>query len=128
MKKIFVYGTLMYGFRNHDPHFLNSVVKVTKATTKGKLFHLKEHDCPGLIPGEDIIHGELIYFNDNDDKIINEIDNFESYFRNDDQIAYERKNITCVDNQGTEYQTSSYIFTHPSLKDPTKLVYLPTGS
>ena len=64
----------------------------------------------------------------NDDKIINEIDNFESYFRNDDQIAYERKNITCVDNQGTEYQTSSYIFTHPSLKDPTKLVYLPTGS
>lgn len=50
--KIAVYGTLMEGFRNYNTYLKKRVTKVEYGTTKGKLFHLKDINCPALIDGE----------------------------------------------------------------------------
>lgn len=79
MKKLlFVYGTLMRGFRNHVLFSEITHRYIDEAYTFGRLFHLKQGNYPAMTEGSDRIKGEL-YEIDDFHKNIDQFDILENY-------------------------------------------------
>ncbi|WP_243028699.1 gamma-glutamylcyclotransferase family protein [Thermus albus] len=66
MERVFVYGTLKRGGRNH-PLVEGLVVKVLPGQVEGfSLYHLAEgpgrpYPYPGMVPGEGRVYGEVLF-------------------------------------------------------------------
>ena len=58
MEKIFVYGSLLKDFWNHDRVLKHRVRSIEKGTIKGELYHLPA-GYPAIISGENLIYGEI---------------------------------------------------------------------
>lgn len=56
---IFVYGTLMSGFGNHQHYLAGRVLSIERVTVEGELYHLR-YGYPALTPGAGKAAGELI--------------------------------------------------------------------
>ncbi|CAM3700289.1 gamma-glutamylcyclotransferase family protein [Erysipelothrix urinaevulpis] len=126
--QIFVYGTLMEGYRNFDKYLQGHVLKIEKATVKGKLYDMPYLDFPALLEGNDTVHGEVITV-DNFSKLQKDIDAMEGYKGNDDDM-YKRIPKTVFLESGEEiildvYQYHAYSF-DPQFK--TEACYIPEGS
>tara|TARA_Y100001933_G_C18940583_1_gene539348 strand:- start:593 stop:1012 length:420 start_codon:yes stop_codon:yes gene_type:complete len=76
--QIFVYGSLMKGFFNHEKYLKHRLIKVEKAKTRGILYHLANKGYPGMIRGDGQVYGEIITFIDEVDCIA-EMDKLEGF-------------------------------------------------
>lgn len=89
--RIFVYGTLLRGERNHR------IIKpfadrIEAATTSGRLFVLPQ-GYPGLLPGPDTVRGECVALRD-PQAALAALDDLEEYFGPDHpDNEYRRVNI-----------------------------------
>ncbi len=112
LKSMFVYGTLMIGYRTYMRSLHQHIVKMESCTTKGELYQIVEHNCPGLISGNDIIRGEYItYVDDENDTVEKMLDEIEKKFEDDENLItleYIKKNIV-VSFRDKETVTTAYI-------------------
>lgn len=89
--KIFVYGSLRSDMFNYERLLKGKVSKVYKGTITGELFHLDNKGYPAVIPGKNIILGELMELKDFD-KSLHELDELENYTEdNNTNCEYLRK-------------------------------------
>lgn len=103
--KIFVYGTLKKGFRNHD-RFCGNAISIELATVNGRLYDtgwgfpaMQLSDNP-----DDIVHGEIITIPEAD---LPAIDRLEGVPR-----LYQRVEVMAVSDAGTESAAYCYVMEH----------------
>ena len=103
--KIFVYGTLKKGFRNHD-RFCGNAISIELATVNGRLYDtgwgfpaMQLSDNP-----DDIVHGEIITIPEAD---LPAIDRLEGVPR-----LYQRVEIRAVSEDGTKSTAYCYVMEH----------------
>ncbi len=93
VEKVFVYGSLRKDMVNYKPYLDGKVKSNKKATFKGYLFHIKNKGYPALLPGDGIVIGELMEF-ENFDKTLKKIDGLEAYIEGrEEKNEYNRKII-----------------------------------
>ena len=113
MEKIFVYGSLLKDFWNHDRVLKNRVRSIEKGTIKGELYHLPA-GYPAITSGENLIHGEICTLSHN--KHLKSIDLLEGYTGNEkiDLYTREKRTVTLQDGSTTEcwvyiYMDENYV-------------------
>lgn len=77
MKKMFVYGTLRVGMRNHDKYYKAHNSFRCNAYVKGALHTIKGVDYPALVSGDEMILGEI---HEVPDEVQDEVDIMECFF------------------------------------------------
>lgn len=78
-KMIFVYGSLMTNFWNHNKSLKGHVIHSTKGQITGTLYHLANKGYPGFIPtGHNTVYGEILSVNDYEE-VLKKMDNIEGY-------------------------------------------------
>lgn len=76
--RIFVYGTLMQGMRNH--YLISPFIQsVEQATAKGQLVHLTLQGYPMFFAGTETVFGELLQVTD-EEKALIILDRLENFF------------------------------------------------
>ena len=68
MEKIFVYGSLLKDFWNHDRVLKNRVRSIEKGTIQGELYHLPA-GYPAITSGQNLIYGEICTLTHNKQEI-----------------------------------------------------------
>lgn len=101
MEKIFVYGSLLKDFWNHDRVLKNRVRSIEKGTIKGELYHLPA-GYPAITSGSNLIHGEICTLTHS--KHLKSIDLLEGYTGNAEIDLYtrEKRMVTLQDGSVTE--------------------------
>lgn len=107
MEKIFVYGSLMSSFWNHDKVLKNRVRHIVKGKMKGSLYHLPE-GYPAAVEGDGDIYGEVCTITQ--DKIIKSLDLLEGYLGEGQDNLYERQKRLVVLENGEEDECWAYIY------------------
>lgn len=127
--KLFVYGTLMEGYRNYDKYLKGKVIDKKHAYTFGELYHLINKNCPAMITGKNIINGEVLSFYD-DDKLtlLKKMDLMEEYFENSPTVMYEREKIKVYYNENSEDLVFAYIFMNKDLLQKNNSIYIKDGN
>lgn len=128
--KIFVYGTLMEGFRNYEKYFKDvKIISLRPAYTKGTLYHLNKKDCPALVDGNEKVWGELIEFEDDKNlTVLKALDDLEKYFEDSDEIMYERREISVFSGNGEEEKAYGYFFINSKNIDRYEPQYIDVGN
>ena len=105
MHKVFVYGTLLRGYWNHD-RCLTGQTFLKEATTAPEYTMLHLGGFPGIVEGgKTTIIGEV--YEVSEDCLLNKLDRLEGYRpSNPEKSMYIRKTITLTD--GTEVYTYIY--------------------
>lgn len=85
---IFVYGTLMSGFENHEIYLAKNIKSIQKAKIKGRLFHLRQ-GYPAVIDGPGCVRGEYVTVN-NISSVLEQLDELEDYYGPGKNNEYER--------------------------------------
>lgn len=101
---LFVYGTLMRGFRNHDRFFAGRVLSVRGAAVRGRLVHLRGRGCPALLPGEGFARGEVLAFEDDAAlSLLSSVDDMELYFGDggSSEVAFLRERAEAFFDDGS---------------------------
>lgn len=83
--KVFVYGSLLQGFWNHE-RCLKGARLVSKGMTNGRLYHLKA-GYPAVTPGPQEVYGEVYEV---DEKTARLLDSLEGYSPNGKNNHYEK--------------------------------------
>lgn len=100
MKQIFVYGTLRTGMYNYDKYLKPHHTFQSYGYVKGSLHTLKEKKYPALIPGPQMILGEIHQI---PDELQPEIDLLESYYgENNPKNEYNKIQCSIYNSQGTQ--------------------------
>ncbi|OQY30918.1 MAG: hypothetical protein B6241_15090 [Spirochaetaceae bacterium 4572_59] len=124
----FVYGTLKKGCRNH--HFLSQhgIESCGAAYTRGKLYHLINENYPAMLPGTDLISGEL-YKVDSAEEISHILDKLENYNEeNEIESEYIRKKISVSDEAEYDISAYAYCYNIREIDDfKNNSIYLPAG-
>lgn len=96
MEKIFVYGSLLKDFWNHDKVLKYRTRSMQKGTIKGELYHLPA-GYPAIASGHTTIHGEMYTLSH--DKHLKSIDLLEGYTGNEkiDLYIREKREVTLAD-------------------------------
>ncbi len=98
INNIFVYGTLMSGFRNHDKYLSGHIIEKYQGIMKGKLYHLKD-GFPAASDGEGRITGEICLVRDIE-KMLPVLDNLEDYNQPGREDLYKREIREVRDDKG----------------------------
>lgn len=101
MNSIFVYGTLMKGFDNHEKFLSDYITEQKKGWMKGKLYHLP-YGYPAVIEGEGIVRGEIYYLRNIEDVLpkldwledFNQAGTNEMYIRLKQKVQDENNSIS----------------------------------
>lgn len=106
---IFVYGTLLSGFRNHD-HYLRGKVPVATAKIHAKMLSLGAF--PGIYDLDETgltVVGEIYLINDRE---LRAIDRLEGYHENYPlENLYNRRETTAtIDNENSTVTVQTYVF------------------
>ncbi len=109
LKSFFAYGTLMCGNRNYMKYLYKKVVKIEPAYIDGKLFHLNEFGCPGLVEGNEKIYGEYITYIDNEDDDIEKALDLLENIGNEDASLYYSKEVKTIDVNNEKIDATCYI-------------------
>ena len=104
---LFVYGTLMRGFANHDKYLGPWVKAVLPARIRGELYHLPE-GYPALLEGSRAVRGELIVV-PGLDRIINAIDDLEDYYGPEGDSVYRRE-VMAVEVMETGNLVDAFVY------------------
>lgn len=97
MIPVFVYGTLLEGFQNHDLYVKPYQHQAIPAKIKGEIYHLPQ-GYPGLLEGTDDVMGTILYFLPEEyEAALAGLDELETYFGpNDPRNEYDRIKVTAV--------------------------------
>lgn len=117
--KVFVYGTLKEGFRNH--YLLSELKGLKNIFVKGTLYSIEGVDYPAFIDGGDFdIQGE-VYEVDQD--TLSKLDELEGFFEmNHVSNLYERKEMMAYDGNNQElYVVSVYVYCNPDKLELSKV-------
>jgi len=126
--KIFVYGTLMENFRNYEIYLKGKTISISKAYIYGQLYHLGAHDCPAIVDGKDKVYGQVIRFYDDEaNTVLNQIDKFEKYFFDGDDIIYERVPVKVYYMDETIEELSFYKFKNKNRLEKEAAEYVSSG-
>lgn len=129
--KIAVYGTLMEGFRNYNTYLKKRVTKVEYGTTKGKLFHLKDINCPALIDGDEDIKIEIMMIEGDLENIIKELNSIEGYISENNIDNIYNRVLREVYNATLEKTENLYIYEY-NMKNKNvstdNMIYISSGS
>lgn len=107
MEKIFVYGSLLKDFWNHDRVLKNRVRSIEKGTILGELYHLPA-GYPAITGGTNTIQGEVCTLSHN--KHLKSIDLLEGYTGNEKIDLYRREKRTVTLQDGTQTECWVYIY------------------
>ncbi|MFD2369308.1 gamma-glutamylcyclotransferase family protein [Brevibacillus sp. GCM10020057] len=107
---VFVYGTLLQGFQNHEWYVKPYAHQAVPAKIRGEIYHLPQ-GYPGLLAGEDEVVGALLYFApDAYEKALAGLDKLETYFGpNDPRNEYDRIEVQAVQS-GTGEVVRAYVY------------------
>lgn len=111
MEKVFVYGSLMRGFKNHDKVLKNRVRHTIKGRTTGELYHLPA-GYPAIIEGKNDIHGEV--FTLTQAKTMKSLDLLEGYLGEGKENLYERQKKKVICEDGTVQECWVYVYADSS--------------
>lgn len=94
---VFVYGTLLPGFQNHNAYVKPYAHQAIPATIQGEIYHLPQ-GYPGLLDGADEVVGALLYFAPVAyEQALAGLDELETYFGpGDPRNEYDRVEVTAV--------------------------------
>lgn len=123
--KMFVYGTLMKGYRNYNKYLDGHVISVKEAYIEGKLYHLDNENCPALVEGNSKIYGQILEVVDDENKSIqNAVDDLENYFAGNNELMYDRKLKIVYYEDGDSEEIGVYIFVNENYlkQNPKTLV------
>lgn len=106
---LFVYGSLMEGFFNHEKALVGKIVSRKIAYMYGELFHIENKGYPALIEGKNKIYGELLELPDEEPLLVklDEIENFNHISNSDNEYIREMIEIQ-VENQSNSI--SAYVY------------------
>ena len=108
--RIWVYGSLLCGFFNHQKVLQGRVLRVRRARIKGRLFHQIQKGYPALVEGEQWVYGELLEVDDLS-SIIGYMDELEGYAEGGDDNEYERRLSTIYILDGGAWQAvQAYVY------------------
>ncbi|QRG66085.1 gamma-glutamylcyclotransferase family protein [Brevibacillus choshinensis] len=107
---VFVYGTLLEGFQNHDCYVRPYQHKAIAATIRGAIYHLPQ-GYPGLVEGTEDVVGALLFFAQHEyEAALSGLDELETYFGPDDpRNEYERMEVTAWIAESNEAVTA-YVY------------------
>jgi len=95
VNRVFVYGTLMRGFRNYERFLEGRISRVVPGRTYGELYHLPE-GYPALLKGNGSVEGEIM--EPVDEALLRNLDRLEGYTEGRAKNLY----IRFIDNIMTE--------------------------
>ncbi len=123
-KHLFVYGTLMKGYRNHDAYIKGKYLSRKKARVKGRLYHLKKCGCPALLNGNGTVIGELYELSDFKETIIKTdlLENYDS--QNVYASQYIRTEIPVRLDNGQVIKADAYLYHITNLEEFMERAYL----
>lgn len=117
MVRLFVYGTLRRGGRNHGL-VAGHLQGVIPGFVEGyQLFHLeggRPYPYPGMVPGPGRVYGEVLFL---PEEVLSLIDDLE-----DEGVEYQRKGVTVQTEEGP-LEAWAYVY----LGDVSEAAFLPEG-
>jgi gamma-glutamylcyclotransferase (GGCT)/AIG2-like uncharacterized protein YtfP len=109
MTQLFVYGTLRRNSGNALSQRLEREARwLGPAFVRGKLVQLDGY--PGLIPGDDIVSGEIWEF---EDALLEDLDHYEGCHPSDAHPHEYRREWTLIIQGGTPLHCWAYWYAHP---------------
>lgn len=129
MLKLFVYGTLMTGYRNYEKYLEGHVVSCKRAyILGGKLYHLVEKDCPAIVEGYSRVYGQVLEINDDENNtILNAVDALEKHFQGSSEIMYERIDKNVYYEDGGFEELGVYIFVNENYLNNHEIIAVESG-
>lgn len=118
--KVFVYGTLKKGYRNH--YLLNDSTWLINAVIKGTLYSIEGVDYPAFIDdNEFLIQGEVYEV---DQTVLAALDDLEGYLGvNHPNNLYERKRVMAYNSNNEElFDVYVYVYCHPNERYLSRIV------
>ena len=106
-ERIFVYGTLMKGFRNYRRYLEGRINRIIPGKTYGLLYHLPE-GYPALLPGNETVVGEIM--EPVDKKLLKLLDRLEGYDELGEGNLYDRGKRKILTENG-ELECWIYVYT-----------------
>lgn len=112
MLKLFVYGTLMTGYRNFEKYLDGHMISSKRAYILGsKMYHLVEKDCPAIVEGHSRVYGQVLEIDDDENNsILNAVDALEKHFSGSSEIMYERIEKNVYYEEGGFEELGVYMF------------------
>lgn len=109
LNRVFVYGTLLKSFRNHERYLKGRIHRITPGKTHGLLYHLPE-GYPALIKGNEIIRGEIV--EPVDEELLKSLDWLEGFDEGRRNNLYERYVRKVFTDEGEEMNCWIYFYTN----------------
>ena len=129
-KRIFVYGSLRESFFNYEKYLKGKVLnRISESFISGKLFHLLEKGYPAVIPGEDIVFGEVFDVID-DGKVLEAVHDMEGFIspvNPDNLYKLEMMVVTFSDGSNEVLPVYVYNSTEDEIVHEDSGVYIPEG-
>lgn len=123
---VFVYGTLMRGFCNHELYLAGQVVKATPGEMRGDLYHLN-YGYPAAVDGAGTVKGEIFYVHDMQ-KVLPGLDFLEDYNQTGEADLYKRKVREVQDGKGNIIKCYVYLWSPDRMDELTQNgVYIKHG-
>ena len=111
---LFAYGLLMTDMRYHQSHLAGAYFSIKKATAAGRLFYLREADCPAMVAGDGRVSGELYKV---DESIFPQLDYlFGVKEGSPEESEYVRRLIDVETVSGTSQQAHAYLMRAATLR------------
>jgi gamma-glutamylcyclotransferase (GGCT)/AIG2-like uncharacterized protein YtfP len=113
----FVYGTLRPGQKNYSRYLQGRTLDEIPATCRGGLFFVKEGGYPYLVPGKNVVTGELLYLDPKHyDSILAGLDELEEYDPQDEEgSVYLRRKTVVSTAWGEEREAWVYYWNCPQV-------------
>ncbi len=129
-ERLWVYGSLLTGFFNHEKVLEGMVVSVQPARLKGRLFHQLHKGYPAMIPGTDWVYGELLELRDFSG-LLPLVDALEEYAPGGGNNEYERRmSQVFFQQEGAWHAVGAWVYWYGRRDLGTKenpALYLPGG-
>jgi gamma-glutamylcyclotransferase (GGCT)/AIG2-like uncharacterized protein YtfP len=123
---MFVYGTLMEGFRNYEKYLKPYVIGKKEGYVYASLYHLEEKNCPAIIGGGDKVYGEILDVVDEDGSVRKAVDELEFYFEGSPEKMYTRRSFKVHSEDGVE-NLDVYLFINEKYLNEHKIERIPHG-
>ncbi len=129
---LFVYGSLREGFFNYNKYLDGKVIKIQEARLENmKLYHMPYKGYPAIIPGNDVIVGEIMVLDvKHYEDTMCAMDKMEGFISENNPENEYHKVILEVENLNTKQKENCYVYFYNKDRDSffeSSAVYLPNG-